>query len=141
MSASSATSTISASPYAAWLGNRRLRALPTLPEYLVWQAEVDGESIGEDFKGYVFRISGGNDKQGFPMVQGILSSGRVRLLLSKGSKAYRPRRTGERKRRSVFLSPFFWVPCRAHPCSTRLGPLTTVAFCPGARSVRPSGGE
>jgi len=64
-------------------------------------AEVDGESIGEDFKGYVFRISGGNDKQGFPMVQGILSSGRVRLLLSKGSKAYRPRRTGERKRRSV----------------------------------------
>lgn len=47
------------------------------------------------------RISGGNDKQGFPMKQGILTNGRVRLLLSKGHSCYRPRRTGERKRKSV----------------------------------------
>lgn len=47
------------------------------------------------------RISGGNDKQGFPMKQGVLSTGRVRLLLSKGHSCYRPRRTGERKRKSV----------------------------------------
>lgn len=47
------------------------------------------------------RISGGNDKQGFPMKQGVLSNGRVRLLLSKGHSCYRPRRTGERKRKSV----------------------------------------
>ena len=64
-------------------------------------AEIEGDNLGDEFKGYVFRISGGNDKQGFPMVQGILSSGRVRLLLTKGAKAYKPRRTGERKRRSV----------------------------------------
>lgn len=63
--------------------------------------EVSGDCLGDDFKGYVFRISGGNDKQGFPMVQGVLTNGRVRLLLKKGSKAYRPRRTGERKRKSV----------------------------------------
>ena len=47
------------------------------------------------------RISGGNDKQGFPMKQGVLTHGRVRLLLSKGHSCYRPRRTGERKRKSV----------------------------------------
>ena len=73
--------------------------------------EVDGEVLGEDFKGYVFRcgiccglatspwppphalcapsvvcsISGGNDKQGFPMQQGILVNNRVRLLMGKGT--------------------------------------------------------
>ncbi|KAH8554956.1 40S ribosomal protein S6-B [Umbelopsis sp. PMI_123] len=64
-------------------------------------AEVPGDSIGDEFKGYVFRISGGNDKQGFPMKQGVLLPHRVRLLLSKGHSTYRPRRTGERKRKSV----------------------------------------
>ncbi|VDQ01324.1 unnamed protein product [Trichobilharzia regenti] len=43
----------------------------------------------------------GNDKQGFPMKQGVLTNGRVKLLLSKGSSCYRPRRKGERKRKSV----------------------------------------
>jgi len=35
------------------------------------------------------------------MKQGILVKGRVRLLVSKGHSGYRPRRTGERKRKSV----------------------------------------
>merc|ERR1719233_160684 len=51
--------------------------------------------------GYVLRITGGNDKQGFPMKQGILTNGRVRLLLNKNHSCYRPRRAGERKRKSV----------------------------------------
>eukprot|EP00656_Telonema_subtile_P016024 TRINITY_DN1843_c0_g1_i1.p1 TRINITY_DN1843_c0_g1~~TRINITY_DN1843_c0_g1_i1.p1 ORF type:complete len:277 (-),score=66.11 TRINITY_DN1843_c0_g1_i1:105-935(-) len=63
--------------------------------------EVNGDVLGAEFQGYRFRISGGNDKQGFPMLQGVLSDERVRLLLSKGSKCYRQRRTGERKRKSV----------------------------------------
>merc|ERR1712057_9825 len=63
--------------------------------------EVAGDILGAEFQGYRFKISGGNDKQGFPMLQGILSDERVRLLLSKGSKCYRQRRTGERKRKSV----------------------------------------
>lgn len=54
--------------------------------------EVDGEHVGDEFKGYVFRISGGNDKQGFPMKQGVLTDQRVRLLLRKGLSCYRPRR-------------------------------------------------
>src|ERR1044072_6800185 len=64
-------------------------------------AEVPGDSLGDEYKGYVFRISGGNDKQGFPMKQGVLRNDRVRLLLSDGHSCYRPRRTGERKRKSV----------------------------------------
>ena len=49
--------------------------------------EVEGESLGDEFKGYVFRISGGNDKQGFAMKQGVLTASRVRLLFSKGACA------------------------------------------------------
>merc|ERR1712093_276940 len=63
--------------------------------------EVAGDSLGDEFKGYRFRITGGNDKQGFPMMQGVLCPDRVRLLLKKGSKCYRQRRTGEMKRKSV----------------------------------------
>jgi len=63
--------------------------------------EVEGDSLGDEFKGYVFKITGGNDKDGFAMKQGILVQGRVRILMGKGSKCYRPRRAGERKRKSV----------------------------------------
>lgn len=63
--------------------------------------EVPAESLGDEWKGYIFRITGGNDKQGFPMKQGVLVPNRVRLLLSDGHSCYRPRRTGERKRKSV----------------------------------------
>jgi small subunit ribosomal protein S6e len=45
--------------------------------------EVDGEVLGEQYKGYIFKITGGNDKQGFPMKQGVLVNGRVRMLLKK----------------------------------------------------------
>jgi len=63
--------------------------------------EVSADSLGDEWKGYVFKITGGNDKQGFPMKQGVMLPTRVRLLLSEGHSCYRPRRTGERKRKSV----------------------------------------
>jgi small subunit ribosomal protein S6e len=63
--------------------------------------EIEGEALGENFKGYIFKIMGGNDKQGFPMKQGVLVNTRVRLLLSEGHSCYRPRRDGERKRKSI----------------------------------------
>lgn len=63
--------------------------------------EVAGDTVGDEYKGYIFKITGGNDKQGFPMKQGVMHPTRVRLLLSKGHSCYRPRRTGERKRKSV----------------------------------------
>lgn len=63
--------------------------------------EVPADSVGDEWKGYIFRITGGNDKQGFPMKQGVMHPTRVRLLLSDGHSCYRPRRTGERRRKSV----------------------------------------
>ena len=63
--------------------------------------EVPVDTLGDEWKGYVVRITGGNDKQGFPMKQGVLLPYRVKLLLSDGHSCYRPRRTGERKRKSV----------------------------------------
>ena len=50
------------------------------------------------------------------MMQGVLSNQRVRLLFSKGMKTYRPRRKGERKRKSVrgcIVGPDLAVPPRA----------------------------
>lgn len=41
-------------------------------------------SASQEFKGYVFKIMGGCDKQGFPMKQGVLTPGRVSLLLHRG---------------------------------------------------------
>jgi len=63
--------------------------------------EVAGDTLGDDFKGYIFKISGGNDKQGFCMKQGVLTQQRVRLLLAEGHSCYRARKRGERKRKSV----------------------------------------
>ena len=64
-------------------------------------SDVDGEVLAPEFKGYTLRITGGNDKQGFTMKQGILVNGRVRLLFKGRSTLYRPRRSGERKRKSA----------------------------------------
>jgi len=66
-------------------------------------AEVDGEVLGEEFKGYIFKIKGGQDKQGFPMKQGVLTNGRVQLLMAPGDQCFRGygRRKGERRRKSV----------------------------------------
>ncbi|OWK05758.1 hypothetical protein Celaphus_00013025, partial [Cervus elaphus hippelaphus] len=56
--------------------------------------EVAAEALDEEWKGYVVPVSAGNNKQGFPMKHGVLTHGRVCLLLSKGHFCYRPRRTG-----------------------------------------------
>ena len=63
--------------------------------------DVEGKNIGEQFDGYVFRIGGGFDKQGFPMKQGVITPRRIRLLLKAGTSCYRPRKDGERKRKTV----------------------------------------
>jgi small subunit ribosomal protein S6e len=63
--------------------------------------EVPLDPFGEEYKGYVVRLTGGEDKQGFSMKQGVLTDQRVRLLMKKGSSGYRSKRSGERKRKSV----------------------------------------
>ena len=62
---------------------------------------IEGHHLGEEYKGYVFKIKGGNDKQGFSMKAGVLSNQRVRILMKKGSKCFRPRRDGQKKRKTV----------------------------------------
>jgi len=64
-------------------------------------SDIDGDVLGEEFKGYTLRITGGNDKQGFTMKQGILVNGRVKILMRGRVTLYRPRCSGERKRKSA----------------------------------------
>lgn len=41
--------------------------------------EVEADPLGDEWKGYVLKIAGGNDKQGFPMKQGVLTNGNYTL--------------------------------------------------------------
>jgi small subunit ribosomal protein S6e len=74
--------------------------------------EVEGSIIAPLFEGYVFKIQGGFDKDGFAMKNGILTQGRKRILLQKGCKNFRFKkgyhRTGVRQRmlvRGCIVSP------------------------------------
>ncbi len=60
--------------------------------------EVDG--IFVSLPGYKLQITGGTDKDGFPMRHDIPGSTRRRLLLSKGL-GYKPKERGQRKKKSV----------------------------------------
>jgi len=63
--------------------------------------EISGDSLGDEFKGYVFKITGGNDSEGFPMRQGVLVNKRVKLLLRKGMKCFHPTSRVTKKRKAV----------------------------------------
>jgi len=63
--------------------------------------EVAADPLGTEFQGYVFKITGGHDKQGFGMKQGVLLNHRTRLLLDGSTGHYTPKRDGCRKRKSV----------------------------------------
>ena len=62
------------------------------------QIEIDDDKkllplFGKDeYKGYIFRIGGGNAKQGSPMKQAVLCNHRVRLLKKGKKKAPRIQR-------------------------------------------------
>ena len=67
--------------------------------------EIDGSIISEIFEGYKFKITGGFDKDGFAMKNGILTQGKKKVLLTKGCSLFRFRkgyhRDGIRRRRLV----------------------------------------
>ena len=67
--------------------------------------EIDGSIISEVFDGYKFKITGGFDKDGFAMKNGILAQGKKKVLLTKGCSLFRFRkgyhRSGIRVRRLV----------------------------------------
>lgn len=66
-------------------------------------SEIDVSSLGNEWKGYILKLTGGQDKEGFPMLGGILVNTRVKLLLSKGMKGCRGygMKIGEKSRKSV----------------------------------------
>jgi small subunit ribosomal protein S6e len=65
--------------------------------------DVDGAMFGSQFKGYVFRLKGGSDKQGFPMVNGVMAASRVSLLVPRGAVGFNTfrGRNGERRRKAL----------------------------------------
>jgi small subunit ribosomal protein S6e len=60
--------------------------------------EVDG--IFVSLPGYKLQITGGTDKDGFPMRHDVPGSTRRRLLLTKGL-GYKPTERGKRKKKSI----------------------------------------
>ncbi|UCD03086.1 MAG: 30S ribosomal protein S6e [Candidatus Aenigmatarchaeota archaeon] len=77
-----------------------------------YQKEVSGEGIigkkiGDKFSGsaagldgYELQITGGSDKDGFPMRKDVDGGGRKRILLS-GPPGFHPRLEGQRKRKFI----------------------------------------
>ena len=66
-----------------------------------------GLKIGDTFNGELvglagkkLKITGGSDKDGFPMVDYLEGTRRYKLLLSEGP-GFKPKRNGERRRKSV----------------------------------------
>ncbi|OIR58661.1 MAG: 40S ribosomal protein S6 [Amphiamblys sp. WSBS2006] len=76
------------------------RKLHTLYEKRIGD-EIDGVGLGEGFAGYNMQITGGCDKQGFPMSAKFITRERVRPLLNKGDTGYRQKRRGVKKRKPV----------------------------------------
>jgi small subunit ribosomal protein S6e len=66
-----------------------------------------GKKIGEEFNGdliglpgYTLKITGGTDKDGFPMHPSVEGAVRKKVLLS-GPPGFHPRKKGERRRKTV----------------------------------------
>ena len=60
--------------------------------------KFDGEVVG--LSGFELQITGGTDKDGFPMRFDVVGSRRARILIA-GGVGFNPKRDGERKRRLV----------------------------------------
>jgi len=60
--------------------------------------EFDASSLG--LTGYKLRITGGSDKNGFPMKKDVEGPRRIKSLLS-GGVGFKPRRKGQRRRKTV----------------------------------------
>jgi small subunit ribosomal protein S6e len=60
--------------------------------------KINGELVNAH--GFEFEITGGSDKEGFPMRKDIRGTKRIRAILTGGT-GFRPKAKGERRRRSV----------------------------------------
>ncbi|WJI10029.1 30S ribosomal protein S6e [Methanobacterium sp. CWC-01] len=90
-----------------------------------------GLKIGEEFdasmvglEGYQLRITGGSDKNGFPMKRDVDGPRRIRSLLTSGV-GFRPTRKGQRKRKTV----------RGNTLSDDIVQVNTVVVKKGKKSI------
>lgn len=90
-----------------------------------------GLKIGEEFDaapvglaGYTLCITGGSDKNGFPMKKDVEGSRRIRSLLS-GGVGFKPRRKGQRRRKTV----------RGNTISDDIVQINTVVVKKGSKSI------
>ncbi len=60
--------------------------------------EIPGDPLG--MKGYTFKITGGTDKDGFPMHPSLQILGKKKALLSS-SPGFHPKKEGERRAKTV----------------------------------------
>jgi len=60
---------------------------------------INGGLIG--FPNYEFEIMGGSDSSGFPMRKDVHGPVKKKILVSKLGTGYKPRRKGEKKRKTV----------------------------------------
>ena len=90
-----------------------------------------GLKIGEEFDaapvglaGYTLRITGGSDKNGFPMKKDVDGPRRIKSLLS-GGVGFKPKRKGQRRRKTV----------RGNTISDDIVQINTIVVKKGAKSI------
>ncbi len=86
-----------------------------------------GETVKGDFlglQGYEVQITGGSDKEGFPMRKDLEGVGRKKVLLSSGPGFY-PDVKGQRKRRSV----------RGNTVSNQISQINAKVAVHGSKSI------
>ena len=90
-----------------------------------------GMKIGEEFDaapmglaGYTLCITGGSDKNGFPMKKDVEGSRRMKSLLS-GGIGFKPSRKGQRRRKTV----------RGNTISDDIVQINTIVVKKGSKSI------
>jgi small subunit ribosomal protein S6e len=84
--------------------------------------EFNGDIVG--LEGYTLKITGGSDKNGFPMKKDLSGPRRVRSLVS-GGIGYKPTRDGERRRKTF----------RGNTISEDIVQISTIVTKAGAKSL------
>lgn len=84
--------------------------------------EFDASQIG--LSGYTLKITGGSDKNGFPMKRDIEGPRRIKSLLS-GGLGFKPRRDGQRRRKTV----------RGNTVSDDIVQINTIVAQKGKKSI------
>lgn len=84
--------------------------------------EIDASLVG--LNGYKLKITGGSDKNGFPMKKDVDGPRRIKSLLS-GGLGFEPKRDGQRRRKTV----------RGNTVSDDIVQINTIVTEKGSKSI------